>query len=155
MIALIEYVMIGNKVFEIGVAELRNHTVQKTPPAVGRAIDQLLVLGRNHDKGNTAYVFREAIVFFLVGLQNFAPAAFIGAMNLKGSIFVPIRTVYGKEIVAVPNVLLINAVKITLGKRQVVNGVEQIGFAAAVVAHKAVNLRTKFQFQFPVILKRG
>jgi hypothetical protein len=59
----------------------------------------------------------------------------------------------GEKISIVPYILTINQVEITLRERQVMNGIQQIGFAGTVISGKAIDLFRELQRSFPVILK--
>jgi hypothetical protein len=59
----------------------------------------------------------------------------------------------GKEIGFMPDILRIHRVKIAFTERQIVDGVENIGFSRAIVSYKAVDFITEFQLRFVIIFK--
>jgi hypothetical protein len=52
-----------------------------------------------------------------------------------------------------PDVLRINRIEITFAKREVVNGIKQVGFTGAIGSHKTIDLVSESQFSLTVIFK--
>jgi hypothetical protein len=62
-------------------------------------------------------------------------------------------TMNGKIVLSVPDILTVDQVKIAFGKRQVIDGIQQIGFTGTVPACETVNFFRKPQRRLTVIFK--
>ncbi len=96
---------------------------------------------------------RKAVVFLFVQFKLLALVAFLGAIYHILRIAFGNGSLHHKEIGSVQYVLRINRVKITLAQRQVMYGIQQVGFSFAVVARKAIYLFAEAQFLIGVVLK--
>jgi hypothetical protein len=85
-------------------------------------------------------------LLLLVPAQN--TAYLIGATAVSYKL-----AVNGKELLTMPYILIISKIKITFSKREIMNGIEQIGFSNAVQTGKAVNLLRKHQRYIAVVFK--
>ena len=78
---------------------------------------------------------------------------FQGAMQFTAFPFLFKPALQHKKTLVVADILAIDRIKVTLAKRQVMYGVEQIGFADSVVPYKTIDLGRKNSFKLAVILK--
>jgi hypothetical protein len=97
---------------------------------------------------------RNPVVILGIDPELLFNAQFLYAAYLVSQATIVLKgTVYGKKCFAMPDVLLVNRIKITLGKRKVINSIEQIGFAGTVVAHKTIYLIGESHLLLPIIFK--
>jgi hypothetical protein len=63
--------------------------------------------------------------------------------------------VNGEKMLPVPDILGVDGVEIAFAKREVMDGIQQIGFSGTVITSKAIDLGRETGPCFPVILKIG
>jgi hypothetical protein len=63
------------------------------------------------------------------------------------------RAMQGKKCLSMADILLVDRVKVTFGKRKVINGIEQIGLAGSIIADKTVYPVRESHFLLSVILE--
>ena len=64
-------------------------------------------------------------------------------------------TMDGEEVLSEADILCIDRVEITFAKREVVDGVEEVGLAGTVVANKAIDVVAELHVGLGVILEIG
>ena len=132
---------------EIGAVQLRNEGVEIASALVGGVRDQRAV-GRRHDHcGNQSHVVRKPFVLLAVALEHLAALAREAAHDgfpLAG--IARIGPFDEEEVGAVADALPVGHRQRRLAHREVVNGVHDVGFARAVVAHQAVDAGAQREF---------
>jgi hypothetical protein len=74
-------------------------------------------------------------------------------LPVDSSPFFYVQTVDREKIFLMVDVLRINGIEITFAKRQVMNGIEQIGFSGAVSSNETIDLIGKVKICFAVVLE--
>src|SRR5690606_2783707 len=69
-IALAQYFLILNELFQIQTVLLCDNVVEKTPAGFTAFRDQILVGRRNNNNRNQTYVFRQFFIGFAIAFQN-------------------------------------------------------------------------------------
>ena len=88
----------------------------------------------------------EAVVFLLVETERFLLVTFLHARHqLVILAVVRIHTMYGKEILLVADVLLVGGAKDALAKREVIDGIKDVGLPCPVETHETIDVLRKQQ----------
>ena len=88
----------------------------------------------------------ETVVFLLVETERLLLVAFLHTRHHFVVLpFMRIRSVDSKEILLVADVLLVGSGKETLAKRQIVDGIKDVGLPCPVEAHETVDVLRKQQ----------
>src|ERR1700733_8177680 len=108
---------------------------------------------RYHNHRQQTYMFRKAAVILLISFKELAVVPFLCAIYFFLFFAFIKLALYHKHIFFVKYVLVIERIEKAFTKRQVMNSIEQIGFACTIMPHKAVNVCRKLQVYLTVILK--
>ena len=152
-VALFEGFVIEDEMFQIGVVELGNHRVEELAPQFAAPVNHFLVLRADHDKGDAPHVLGHAFVFLLVELERFSLPSLLDEVHLGFGIARFVQAIEGKVILSVADVVAVGRTEIALGKGKVMNRVQEVGLAAAVVAHKAVNPGAEVELGLGIVLE--
>jgi hypothetical protein len=98
-------------------------------------------------------VFRESFVFLSVAFEDFFLSPFHSAIDILGHLLAEIIALNHEEVLTVPDVLGISSVEITLAERQIMNGIQNVGFTHSVSPDQTVDLGAEFHPGLLVILK--
>ena len=145
--------VVGNQVVQIHFVILGNDAVDEPAAGITAKVDDVAVGRGDDDKRVRAYVIRQAVIFLPVFLEHFFVPQFHAAHQLIGR-FIPDDIRLDHQIVfPVPDVLRIHVIKVTFAERKIVQCVQNIGLAAAVIPHIAVNAGRKRNGNGGVILE--
>ena len=84
--------VVANQLIEIGLVELRNDQIEKSPTFLTASLYQFRIGRRNHNQRNQSYMIGQAAILFLVPLEYFFLPAFHSAINLLAHIVIGIKT---------------------------------------------------------------
>ena len=91
-------------------------------------------------------MLREALIGLLIALEGLFLSAFHAAVDI---LFLPkvglVESLHHKEVGLVAHHLRVDGVRSALAEREVVDGIEQIGLAHAVLPNKAVHIGRKLE----------
>jgi hypothetical protein len=91
-------------------------------------------------------VVTEAIIFFLVETERLLGITFLNAGNQFIILaIVRIHPMDGKEILLMPDVLLVGGAEKTLAKREVIDGIQDVGLPCPVEAHETIDVLRQLQ----------
>ena len=150
-VALVEGFVVGDEVVEVVVVDLRDDTVGEAAAELAAAGDELLVVGRDHDQGQLADVLGEGFIQFLVPAHLLGLPLTEGAADDVGAAM----AVDSEEVGAEAYVLAVGGVEIAFAEGEVVDGIEEVGLASAVVADEAVDVAAEPDVGLGVILEVG
>ena len=132
---------------QIAPVQLRDEGVEVAAPFVRGVADQGAVRRRYDHGRNKPHVVREPFVLLAVAFEHFAAFAREGAHDVFALSPVGEILPFGEEEVgAVADALPVGHRQRRLAHREVVNGVHDVGFARAVVAHQAVDAGAQREF---------
>ena len=156
-VALKDNLLVGNELLQVFLVELRDNHVEEFPSCLAALVDDIAVVGRNHDERVEADVVAEAAVFFLVGFHRLAFAGFVGAADAGAVLLHPVDkiAVDGEKVGVEADGILVLGGKETLAEAEVIDGVEQVGFAAAVLANDAVDILAEVKLGILVAFEVG
>lgn len=149
MVALFKGLGVGDKMVEVLRVGLRNDTVDKLTTEVATSGDKALVVGGDHHQRNFPYVLSQRLVGFLVPLHLLAGTPFEDA---AGHIF-SVVAMDGEEILSNFDVLTVDRIEIAFAEREVIDSVEEVGLAGAIVADEAVDVVAKRKVYLAVVLE--
>ena len=152
-VALFEGFVIEDEMFQIGVVELGNHRVEELAPQFAAPVNHFLVLRADHDKGDAPHVLGHSFVFLLVEFERFPLPSFLDEVHLGFGIAHFVQATEGKVILAVADVVAVGRTEIALGEGKVMNRVQEVGLAAAVVAYKAVDPGAEVELGLGIVLE--
>ena len=94
----------------------------------------------------------EFLVLLLVALEMLLLATLQVAMDIHLPLAPFIRALQHQELLVMRDVLAVDCVAMALAEGELVDSVQQVGLAHAIIAHEAVDLRRKRKIRFPDIL---
>ena len=150
-ISLQEQLFVMDQMLEINLVELRDDFVEKLPSHFVAIVDDVAVVRRDHHHGEKPHVVAQPFVFLLVSLQRLCPVL-IDTAHLRA---VP-RFLVGKIAVQREKIRSqlhrthILSRKAALPERQIMNGIQQVGLAAAIRTHDAVHVAVEREGGFSV-----
>ena len=145
--------VIADQLIQIRVIELRDHAVKKLAAAFTSSFDKFGIVRSDQYDRNNPNVFAGFVQCFSVLVDQLFLACLEGTADFQW-FFLDLKLPLDcKKVLTVRDVQRVAALHRTLGERQVVNGIEDIGFAAAVQPHEAVELWAELQAGFVVIFK--
>jgi hypothetical protein len=97
-------------------------------------------------------VIREPFIFLLISPDFFLLAILKTAMNLFLVVVKLILTLEGEKLFGMPDILRIGIIEIAFTERQIINGIQQIGFANSIVPDKAIQFPGESEGGFTKIL---
>src|SRR5690606_14715071 len=92
-------------------------------------------------------------IFFLVLFYSFLLADFQAAMNIGSFISHNERAPDNKKILIVPNDLLIHAVECAFGHREIMYGIQKVGFSRSIIPNKAINVLGKWYIEGIIVFE--
>jgi hypothetical protein len=98
-------------------------------------------------------VLAQPVIFLPVFFKHLFVVAFEPAINFNYFAFVLKMTLKHKKTFIVPDVLAIGRVKKTFAKREVMDSIQNIGFALTIITGKTIYMATEIQFSFCIIFK--
>ena len=149
LVAHLQRFVVLQQVQQVFVVGLGEYAVDETAAHVAAAGDNLLVGRRHHDERQLADMFGQGLVGLLVPTHLLALAA---TQQATGHV-VAVMAVDGEEVLAHPYVLYVYRVEVTLAEREVVDGIEEVGFSSTVVADEAVDIATECYVGLGVVLE--
>ena len=140
-VALHEQFAIRDELLQIFGIELRDDGIEELATQLAAPVDDVAVVGRNHHHGEKANVGAQTGILLLVGPHRLV-SVFVGAAHLRVVLCLRIvkLTVNGEEIRVKAHRENVLCGEIALAKRQVIDGVQQIGLATAVPPDDAVHI---------------
>ena len=152
-IALCQGFVIADEGIQIFLVILRDDHIHEAPATVAAPGYQFDIGRRHHHQGDEADMVRQAAVLLLVALELLLLPALHAAIDfLRRTVRRLIEPLYHEEIGLVKDVLRVDGVARALTERQVVDGIQQIGLAHAVLPEKAVQLGRERQFHLLQVL---
>ena len=99
----------------------------------------------------------ETVVLLFVGPHRLAFPNFVGAADVRAVLLHPVHKIAmdGKKVTVEAYGILVLRGEKTFAEAKVVDGVEQVGFAAAVLAHNAVDILAEVELGILVALEVG
>ena len=98
----------------------------------------------------------KSVVFLLVEAKRLLCIAFLHTRHQLVVFFrIAIRPMNGEEILLMAYVLLVSCAKITLAKRKVIDGIEDVGLACPIQTHKTIDILRKQHVCRLAVLKVG
>lgn len=151
-VALGEDFLVLDELLQITRIELRDHAVDEFAPGFAAFGDQIDIGGRNHDQRNESDVIREFIIDFAVALEDFLLSFFKAAHDLLKAFLFLKFAVDHKKLLAVLDVLYRQRIEIAFAVRQMIDRIEHIGLADAVLADKTIDLCVERKIGFGEVL---
>ena len=141
-IALQDDFLVGNQLLEVFLVELWDDHVEELSAHLATLVDDVVVVGWYHDERVETDVVAETAVFFLVGFHRFAFAKLVSAADTGAVLLHTVHevTVDGEKVGVEAYGILVLGGEEAFAEAEIVDGVEQIGFAAAIFAHNAVDV---------------
>ena len=152
-IALEQRLVVAVERLDIGIVVLGDDHIHQLPALFASSLDEQGVAWRNEDEGYQSDMLRQPLVFLFVALEMLLRTPFHSAIDrggIQGIIFV--ETFQHEEVLVVADDLGINGRIGAVAERQVIDGIQQIRLALAVMADKTVNLRRQLQRCLPDVL---
>ena len=118
---------------------LRNGDIYKFSSRFAASVNQVVVARGDDDRRELAYVFRMSRICFVGMLEDFFAGALQGAAIVFYVVVSNTQTADRKEIFSRLYGVKIAVGKIALAKTEIVNCIENVCLANAVIAHKTVN----------------
>ena len=146
-IALLERFAVANQGFQVAGRGLRDDSVHEFSALLAAARHELFIAGREHDEGDGAHVFAQALIVFVVAAQAFALSAFQRARD-------HIARFVGRSVLALEHEeigLVAHAVTVCEGRSafaegEKIDGVEHVGFPHAVRADETIHVGREPKF---------
>ena len=156
-VALKDNLLVGNELLQVFLVKLRDDHIEKSPPCLAALVDDVAVVRRYHDERVEPDVVAEAAVFFLVGFHRLAFAGLVGAADAGAVLLHPVDkiAVDGEKVGVEADGILVLGGKETLAEAEVVDGIEQVGFAAAVLTNNAVDILAEVKLGILVAFEVG
>lgn len=152
-VALLEGGVVADEGVEIAVVALRDDHVHPPAAFFAGATDQVDVLRRGHDERECANVVAQAGVFLAGAAQALAAAACHAEGELFGHAAAHILGAGCGEVFAAAKQHGVGHSRKAFAEAQIVDGVEQVAFAHAVVAQEAVDLGREVERCFGYVLE--
>ena len=146
-IALAQAAGVANQVVEVVFVVLGDKPVGESPAGFAAFADQVAVVGRDHHHGDKADIVAEPGVFFPVDRKGFLFAFTVFEQNVEAVVITVEPSFDAEKILAVSNQLAVGQSEVGFAHCQGVNGIQQIGFAHAVVSRKGIDLRMELGFE--------
>ena len=138
---------------QIHPVRLRQHTIDETASHLAASHNDFLVLGRHHHQRYPSDVFAQRLAHFAVPLHLLGHTLAHHARGLDVLALHPIAAMDGEILLAAADVRHISPTTAALAERQVINRLEQIGLANAVVTHKAVHIGAEIHIKLAIRLE--
>lgn len=151
-IALAQYFLVLNEFLQIMRIELRNHAVDEFAPRFAAFGDQIDIGRGNDHKRDKPDVVGEFVVWLAVALEDFLLSFFEAAHDLLGTVFLFEGAIDDEKFLAVLDVLHRERIEIAFPVCQMIDRIEHIGLADAVLADKAIDLAVELEFGLGKIL---
>ena len=98
----------------------------------------------------------QAVIFLFIEKKFLPCITFLDTLNVfRGIVISDIKSVDDKKIIPMTDILCINRIKITFTKREVMDGIKQVGLACPVISDKSVDLFREGVIRSRVIFKTG
>lgn len=136
---------------EVFAVELRNNRVNPAATCLAALLDQLRIGRSDHHRWEAPNVIGEPVVRFFIAAKYLFDPAFHRTADFFLLIMAGKRALNEHVGFAVSDVLAVYGVEITLRVAEVMDCIEHVGFAAAVVPQQTIHLRSKGQIR-PVVV---
>jgi len=142
------------------VAEVTGHglaenAVEKAPAFFAAVADEVGVVRSDEYHREQADMVAKTVVMLFISHENLALAALQATCDLNVLFLFVEYAVYQEEISRVADTQRVLVVKCALGKRQEIDRVEQVGFAAAILAYDTVHMFSKSEGLLLIAFKVG
>jgi hypothetical protein len=145
-----------DQVIQVKFIKLADDTVNVFPAQFAAIVDQVAIVRRDHHQGKITDMVGKPFILFFIDKEPLPLVLLLNALDQFRCIVVAlIVSVDGKEIVAMPDVLGIEACKTAFAEGKVMYGIEEVGLPNAVVAHKTVDLAGEDEFCLFIVFKTG
>ena len=133
---------------------LRNDAIHESPALVATLADEFAVLRADHDQRNESDMFDEAFVVFLAAAELLLHSAFDTARDdfFFRSVVKDIAPLNHGHVLVVRNILTVNCIVGGFGETEVVDSIQQIGFALTIEPYKTVEFIRETKCRFSDIL---
>ena len=144
-VALLQGAGVANKVVEVDGIGLRDNLIHEPAALLAGAADQFLIGRSCHYQRKRAYVRTEAVVFLPLAFERFAFARHQPHRQLFVEPLAGVVAAQGYEIFAASHQRAVGEPGEAFAETQVIDRVEQIALAHAVVAQKTVDFRAEIE----------
>ena len=146
-IALHERFAVANQGFQVAGRGLRDDRVHEFSALFAAACHELFVAGREHDEGDGAHVFAQALIVFVVATQAFALSAFQRARHhIARFVGGNIVALEHEEIGLVAHAVAVGEGRSAFAEGEKIDGVEHIGFPHPVRADETIHVGREPKF---------
>ena len=140
-VALCEGFLVLEEVVEVFLVGLGDDAVEELTPDVASTGYENLVGGGYDDERNAANMLGEGGVGLLVVLHLFGLSAALHTGDLDGlAVQTGVTAMDGEVVLTIFYILTVYRIEIALTEREIVYGVEEVGFANAVVTDEAIEV---------------
>ena len=152
-VALKQGLVVAVERLDISVVVLRDYHIHQPPALLAATFDEQGVARRNEDKGYQPDVLRQSLILLLIALEVLLRAPFHSAID-RGRIcrVIIVEPLQHEEVLIMADHLRVDARIGTMAERQVIDRIQQIGLAHAVVAYETIDLRRQLQRCLPDVL---
>lgn len=155
-VALHQQFAIGNELLEVFAIELGNDGVEELAAHLATAVDDVAVIRGDHHHRELPDMGAKSLVLFLIGPHRLMPVLVCAAhLRIVLRLAVVEFPMYGEKIGVKAHGKHILSSKIAFAEGEIINRVEEVGFATAVLADNAVHILIECKLSILVAFEIG
>ena len=140
-VALQQRLVVAYQRVQVRLVELADHHVHELAPFLAAALQQHAVRRREQHDGQQPDVVAQSLVFLACTLERLSGVQLVAAADVLRLSIEFVLPVQHEELLAVRHHLAVGHAVERLAERQVIDGIQQVGLAHAVLPHQAVHAR--------------
>ena len=154
-VSLGEYLVVLKEIAQVTGHGLAEYAIEKAAAFFAAVADEVGIVRGDEYHRKKADMVAQAVVMLFIGHENLALAALQAACDLNVLLVLVENAVDEEEVGGVADAERVLVVKCALGKGEEIDCVEQVGFAAAVLAHDTVHMFSKSEGLLLIAFKVG